>query len=163
MNAELGRGILAAHSDLYRNLKPRFGDGQHFECGDGWGEILKLLSARLDPYAATSGLTIIQVKEKFGAIRVYFRIEDRDGEAVEAVRRWISEAEERSCETCERCGSPGMRAWRKFGGLLTLCEPCAAVMTELPQRWDLGPHQERGLSLSNHAEGARTGKGATAL
>ncbi len=75
MNAELEREILAAHPDLYRNLKPRFDDGQHFECGDGWGTILKKLSAQLDPYAATDGLVIVQVKQKLGSPRVYVRFD----------------------------------------------------------------------------------------
>jgi rubrerythrin len=126
MKAELEREVLAAYPDLYRNLKPRFGDGQHFECGDGWGKILKELSAGLDGDAASDGLVIIQVKQKLGALRVYFRIENREAERAESARRWINEAEEKSRWTCELCGSPGTSEWRDKGGLVTLCESCAA-------------------------------------
>ena len=66
------------------------------------------------------------MKEKFGSLRVFFRIENRESEAAESANRWIEEAYEKSRSTCEHCGSLGISEWRKQGGLLTLCEPCAA-------------------------------------
>jgi hypothetical protein len=132
MNAELGQEVLAAHPDLWRNLQPRFGDGRHFECGDGWEKILKELSDRLGAYAASDGLAIIQVKQKLGALRVYFRIENQEAERTEGASRWISEAEEKCRWTCELCGSPGTSEWRKRGGLVTRCESCVAGEQSLP-------------------------------
>ena len=131
MNAELEQEILAAHPDLYRNLKSRFPDQQHFECGDGWGKILKELSTRLDPYAATDDLVIIQVKEKLGSLRVYVRFEGHDWsekeEVVEVVRRWRNVAEEQSCYTCEVCGAAGRVRKSVGGGVRAFCEACAVA------------------------------------
>ena len=131
MNAELERTILTAHLRLYRNLKPRFDDGQHFECGDGWGKIFEGLSIRLDPYAATDGLMITQVKQKLGSLTVYVEVDGDDrsekAELLESVDRWRKLASEESNRTCEICGAPGRIRGRPFRFIQTLCEDCAVV------------------------------------
>lgn len=56
----------------------------------------------------------VQVKEKFGTLRVYM-----DG-CNEAVSAYITFAEALSGSTCEKCGAPGRRQGR--GWIRTLCD-----------------------------------------
>ena len=131
MNAALERTILAAHPRLYRNLRPRFDDGQHFECGDGWGLILEELSTGLDPYAATDGVMITQVKQKLGSLTVYVELDGHDwserAELSEYIDRWKNLASEKSNCTCEVCGAPGKMRGRPFRFMQALCEACWVV------------------------------------
>lgn len=112
------------HKSIQENLM-RFG----FECGDGWYSIIWNLSEEIEkilkdediPQQAKlelqdSGFEIIQVKEKFGTLRVYTnwstsKIEDA-----------IIRAEEESSVTCEICGEKG--TLRTDGWLSTMCDSC---------------------------------------
>lgn len=58
-----------------------------------------------------------QVKEKFGTLRFYMTSETEEMSAA------IREAEHKSAETCEDCGSPGVL--RRGGWVLTQCDKCA--------------------------------------
>lgn len=86
-----------------------------FECGDGWFEIIKELSEKLNqtenpPY-------VEQVKEKFGELRFYV------ASATDEQYALIEEAEEKAVRTCEICGSEGKlrtdSCW-----FVTLCDKC---------------------------------------
>lgn len=90
-----------------------------FECGDGWFDLLKKLSERLEEISTLKGLDIqaVQVKEKYGTLRFY--IEGGDDEANKA----IDEAEKESEHTCEQCGKEG-RATERWGWYRTLCQEC---------------------------------------
>lgn len=58
----------------------------------------------------------VQIKEKFGELRVYMSYYN------EEIEKFINEAEELSRKTCERCGAPGEQ---KGGGwIVTLCDEC---------------------------------------
>jgi len=70
-----------------------------FECHDGWLNILADLIPKL--VAADPDVRVGQVKEKFGAARVYVDVE------TELVTELIMEAERVSMGTCEVCGEPG--------------------------------------------------------
>lgn len=65
-------------------------------------------------------LTWVQIKEKFGSLRMYPRAQRADT----AVAAIITDAEQRSLLTCQLCGAPGER--RTIGGLMTLCVAHAA-------------------------------------
>lgn len=64
------------------------------ECGEGW----KPLYQPILDYAMEHKIEIHQVKEKFGALRVYLASYD------DTVRKMIDDAEEKSYNTCEICG-----------------------------------------------------------
>jgi len=105
----------------FRNL---FGAGaivSHW-VGEGWFEILWSLCASLEKLAQTEitegrpPLRLVQVKEKYGSLRVYV-----DGGSDEAME--LIDAAETASETiCEVCGKPGniqcIRGWDKC-----LCPP----------------------------------------
>ena len=92
-----------------------------FECGDGWFELLaeciKALELECmkieDPKQRP---TASQIKEKYGTLRFYISGYTDDMGAI------INKAEQRSAETCEKCGAPGET--NDGGWLSTLCDPC---------------------------------------
>lgn len=91
---------------------------EHLEdVGKGWRSILTNLHNGLEVVAPS--YTVVQVKEKFGGLRVYLSYEDEDKAGVHDL---IYLAEEQSLRTCEYCGNygePGGKGWVK-----TLCEEC---------------------------------------
>jgi hypothetical protein len=87
--------------DVSRSLLSR-----GFCCEDGWYGIiwdlflsLEPLSAGLDPTGPA--FEVVQVKEKFGGLRVGVSQMD------DAIHLAIASARERSVKTCEICGNPG--------------------------------------------------------
>ncbi len=89
-----------------------------FCCGDGWFELVYELSREIMEHCAASGETVplvVQVKEKFGALRFYA---DNTSEAIEDL---IRKYEERSLGICEISGTPGELCGRR-NWLKTLCE-----------------------------------------
>jgi hypothetical protein len=56
---------------------------------------------------------ILQVKEKFGGLRIYVNHAD------DAIRQRIEAAEQESFHTCEICGQPGKL---REDALMTLCD-----------------------------------------
>jgi len=69
------------------------------ECGEGWYDILYDLCVELRNMKAD--LKMVQIKEKFGALRVY-----TDSKSL-AVYDLIRAAEDRSRTICEVCGASG--------------------------------------------------------
>lgn len=90
--------------------------------GTGWWDIIKELEEKLN--AIDPNFDLLQVKEKFGALR-YYAVLSQDSKHsttdVAAFHDAIAEAEGRSDTTCEECGEPAEpKAYR--GWLKTLCE-----------------------------------------
>ena len=91
-----------------------------FTHDDGWFEILWRLCADLEPLVGeleqATGLKfeILQVKEKFGVLRIYCNQEN------DAIRQRLSAAIEESFHTCEVCGEPGIL--REGSWFKTVCE-----------------------------------------
>lgn len=84
------------------------------ECGAGWKSLYVPLIAR----CKAEGVAVLQVKEKFGALRFYVMGGSDDLHAA------IKEAESKSSTICEECGAPGelrKGSWRK-----TLCDQHAS-------------------------------------
>jgi hypothetical protein len=84
-----------------------------FECFRGWRPLLGRLLERLEraiaeqPPEAQAEFRIIQIKQKFGRLRVYLSTT-----ATPEMRAAIDEAEEESIATCEVCSAPGRLADR---------------------------------------------------
>jgi hypothetical protein len=92
-----------------------------FEHGDGWFDILWRLCEDLEPLVAGDEFEVLQVKEKFGGLRFYVRLDDlRLSHANEAIDRRIGAAMEDSFRTCEVCGEPGRL--REERSIRTLCD-----------------------------------------
>ena len=95
---------------LFRGLDP-FG----FACGEGWKGIVTGLCERLEALGRPR-LKIVQIKEKFGGLRIYVEGGNK------ATFALVQEAEAASSAVCERCGAPGTKT--SDGRLLTLCPAC---------------------------------------
>lgn len=77
----------------------------------GWASIAQQLEERLAPFVAAGG-RVLQVKEKFGGLRVY-----TDGEDVPELDDLCEVAE----KTCVECGAPGTMTSR-HGWVSPRCE-----------------------------------------
>ena len=89
------------------------------ECGEGWYPIIDKLSAKLIEMYGDK-IEYAQIKEKFGTMRVYVDLLDKDIKLMD-VFGIISEYEAMSGIICERCGKPAsIRSIR--GWLCTLCD-----------------------------------------
>jgi hypothetical protein len=93
------------------------------EVGDGWRELVEIAASRIAAAMAAApngSLQVVQIKEKFGTLRLY-RHSNGLSDAVEnAVRDAIALAEARSACTCEVCGAEG-RLYSSDGWLATAC------------------------------------------
>lgn len=83
------------------------------ECiGPGWANIVRPVVER----AVAKGVPIAQVKEKFGGLRIYLDVRDKELEEM------ISEAEFEADVTCEICGTKENVSTRGKYWVKTLCE-----------------------------------------
>ena len=103
-----------------------------FEHDDGWLPLVTWTAAQLAAVARETGCAcrVIQVKEKFAALTMYYRVDDAcPADVRNRLTAIVDGAARLSALTCERYGRPG-RCWRGWGDWLkTLCGACAA-------RWD---------------------------
>jgi len=138
MDDELFQKLAIKYTDLFQKAEISY-----FENGPGWYNILDTLFGliyydcgqarhrlqyaidekqfdKIDQYEAKlkeeiENLPIIvQVKEKFGSLRVYVNYSN------EEIDNYIRFAESMSYRTCEKCGAPGER--RNDGWIKTLCD-----------------------------------------
>ncbi len=138
MNKELQDKLYAKYPALFaqKDLSPR----ETLMCwgidvGDGWYNIIDALCSSITYYLkykkkaeagevdadedADSELSVefVQVKEKFGALRIYTNFGD------DAIDSMISLATRMSQLTCDTCGCPGKTVGIK-GWYHTLCDTC---------------------------------------
>lgn len=97
--------------------------------GEGWHAIVHDLLSEIDKIVAEHTVLIFvvdQIKEKFGGLRVYCRV---DQLAPDDVRQHISEIvnkhSTRASSTCEQCGAPGRIGSYFTGYYRALCRPHA--------------------------------------
>jgi hypothetical protein len=116
MKIELEKQLIEKYPQLFKdvNSTPQescmcFG----CECGDGWYDILDELCRKITEVDKEAYL--LQVKEKYGALRVY-------GTFNEKAQKLAYEAEKESESVCEYCSKPGKI--REGGWLRCLCDEC---------------------------------------
>lgn len=95
------------------------------ECSEGWWPLIADLDAELA--AVVPEYRVLQVKEKFGALRFYYDLpSDAPREVWEKVQSIVQKYEILSTTVCEECGGDGRlrddRAW-----IRTLCDVCDSV------------------------------------
>ena len=91
------------------------------ECQDGWFKLIYSMCKEIDDLYKVKGkdineLNILQIKEKFGSLRVYV------GSYIEELEDVIAKYEELSMQICEICGEEGQN--RGVMRLQTLCDNC---------------------------------------
>ncbi|MCL2774313.1 MAG: hypothetical protein FWD71_13320 [Oscillospiraceae bacterium] len=89
------------------------------EFGEGWYELFEQMLVELQPY----DINIIQAKEKYGSLRVYY-----SGQYDKEIDKIIEKYEKLSMTICEECGKSGnLRtdlSWNQ-----TLCNECYNKVT----------------------------------
>jgi len=94
------------------------------ETGPGWYDLVYNLSEKLQQLIATlpedkrKDYKVVQVKQKFGGLRVYMH------KSTNEIHNLIDAAAELSFKTCETCGQPGQLCgdWKKNEWLYTSCK-----------------------------------------
>jgi hypothetical protein len=88
---------------------------------NGWNNVLISLDKKLsilDP-----DYEILQIKEKFGTLRFYYKTHVKEKAVLEAMDRYTNQACDESSRICEFCGNAGslrkLNNWYK-----TICEEC---------------------------------------
>jgi len=100
--------------------------GRIIGCDRGWFPLIVQLDhdlAQLDP-----SYVVFQVKEKWGALRLYFESAPEVAEAMQAV---VDRATKASRGICELCGAPGM-LMEDLLRVKTLCPRCGLAEGLLP-------------------------------
>lgn len=112
-----------------RNEFPELYEHIAFECNSGWYELLRKLSIQIrehlkdcDEAQSWNEFRVEQVKEKYGTLRYYV------DNACNDIYKFIHEAEDASCNTCEECGKPGMEF--DLGWTYTRCPVCLKQLKE---------------------------------
>lgn len=82
--------------------------------GAGW---IPLVEQAIDEIESKGGF-ILQIKEKFGGLRIYTAGGDFD-----AIDTIVRDAEQKAAVMCETCGQPGKIRTERYW-LKTLCEKC---------------------------------------
>lgn len=103
------QGLINKYPNLFLDARA------DFHVGIGWIDILDRLFAKIYKYAGEE-MYVLQIKEKFGGLRVY--LSGSEPEVEEAIR----EAEDEAYKTCEYCGKPGKPGG--VGWIKTMCDEC---------------------------------------
>ena len=104
MSPELTKRLVARHPALLAMPEDSVILQRGVECGDGWYDLIDGALTAIEKHCATVNakpLAILQIKQKIGLLRIYFRPYD------EIIRSIIDDAERNSAMTCEQCGRPG--------------------------------------------------------
>jgi len=105
---------------LVARYKHLFGRGGFPTVGDGWCDLLERCLSRIELSRGRGQVQIVQIKEKFGTLRVYWGGEKLSDAAIARIEEAIELAEMRSACTCEECGAEG-RLYNRGGWYLTRC------------------------------------------
>ena len=110
--------------DMMRRYPQLFGQSGYPTVGEGWRDLLDRALARIAAAVAGEGsgggLRIVQIKEKFGSLRLYYHGHQLSKAADAKVREAVELAEARSACTCEECGAEG-QLYNRSGWYMTRC------------------------------------------
>lgn len=89
------------------------------ECGKGWNKLIIPILDYIDLYNSghDDKIEILQIKEKFGGLRIYTSFSTPE------LDQLIDDAEEQSFKICEYCGSTE-NVSQTTGWIKTLCSKC---------------------------------------
>ncbi|MEW6451370.1 MAG: hypothetical protein AB1490_12005 [Pseudomonadota bacterium] len=96
---------------LMRRYARFFSPGGSPSIEEGWADLLDRALRRIESAMANESteavFRIVQTKEKFGTIRIYYEAKSLSAAAQKAIEEAIALAEARSACTCEVCGNEG--------------------------------------------------------
>jgi hypothetical protein len=124
--------VSAKHRWMFATYEPdeprhpiTFGHG--LDIGPGWLALLDDAltqmgeEVRLMPPARRETFQIVQIKEKYGEICIYYHGGTTRMYAI------VEEAERRSLVTCDKCGAPGLLREFSNNWFVTLCDTCTGL------------------------------------
>lgn len=112
-------------------LKEKYPDllkGCEIAIGNGWIPLVDNLLIAMQEEMAKTGVkfNILQIKEKFGGIRINYGADAPDPDSArlsfDRIRDMIYDAENVSYAICEECGQPGELTRKPSGWWKTLCK-----------------------------------------
>ena len=117
--------VVDFNEKLYADFPTFFEDSfWGVECSSGWfGILYQLMEAFTKVQDLPEDFHIMQIKEKFGGLRVYV------SSGSEEVYDLIRKAEEVAMKTCEACGSEAGSISTIGSWMRTLCAPCHKTQT----------------------------------
>ena len=126
------------NKELQNKLKEKYPNlAVSIDCEDGWFTILETLLEQLsnvEEYEKVK-LKIVQIKQKFGGLRVYVRFnENTPVEIIEHVRGLTQMAESMSYKICEYCGTT-KNIGRSHGFIVTCCDECFSKGLTKQNEW----------------------------
>lgn len=123
-------GLLDRHPGLFPDARlvrteagPSLTASGLSEVPDGWRTVVETACLRLDAVRAaepSAEITILDVGEKWGELRLDVCSQDLSQEGQDAVELIVALAEARSAHVCETCGQPG-RLMKRGSWLSTRC------------------------------------------
>jgi len=129
MKNELQKELYLRHETLlkrsrYKEYKRCAIIERGLEVDDGWFNIINDMLRDIEKLCQNYNKMplILQIKEKFGLLRVYFKytdLEELDNKLDEIIESYVN----RSKTTCECCGSPG-NVQDVHGRLKSVCHKC---------------------------------------
>jgi hypothetical protein len=92
------------------------------ECGDGWYTLLDETMQKIQYICDTTHVQVVaeQVKEKFGTLRFYYRVETNFDIIKNVISSVVNDAEKQSMHVCENTGKIGYKCQSPQGYLRTL-------------------------------------------
>lgn len=107
--------------------------------GKGWASLIHEVFSYIENNKIS--VKIIQVKEKYGGLRIYFHETNHlEDSSYREFSKFIMDAENRSLKMCETCGNPGLLRGKSW--YYTSCD-LHAKHGDLPHDWQPGdPHEE---------------------
>jgi len=98
------------------------------ECGKGWHKLLEPIIGYIETYNKDKDeehqIKLTQVKEKWGLLRIYVNFGTHE------LYELIDEAEDKSQNVCELCGTEKNVGTKTSGWMLTLCLDCMKKETQ---------------------------------
>ena len=114
------------------------------ECHKGWFDLLKPIFEYVQDYnkdkTEEEQIRFLQIKEKCGSLNVYTNF------VTPKLSKLIEEAEIKSDEVCEECGSTNDVGKRLNGWITTMCLDCVkkeANEKNYPQLWERNSNDKR--------------------
>lgn len=91
----------------------------------GWLFIIEQLLEDIDHILSNTQnarVKIVTIKEKFGALRIYYGITGANGNIAERIGVLVGEAEQKSESTCMICGAKGLMEEDEYGVFSVKCD-----------------------------------------
>lgn len=111
----------------FPNQFPADGLPWGFQVDDGWEDLIVILCERINTVLKeappSTRFEFTQIKEKFGTLRAYYRLDHAPDDVKALIRQAVAATEKATVRCCEHCGGYGLL--RDIDGYMTtLCDAC---------------------------------------